>query len=790
MPILTTKVSGQVTINADSATATVAVYPEATSFPAGTVMWSVPSVSTGGGSGAFTVQAMPTSLSLGDVFIVQPSGLVQALKADGTPVWNASFGFNAGHALADPSGGIIGFDTASAPMTRIDSSGSPTWSIPPADYNYRAENIAIHPDGTIFILGRLKNPPDGASTLTYVIGINGLTGSEKFRVPVMTSEQVPNMVLEDVQPSTITIAPDGNAYLEHVVETGSRTQQNFDVSTIVDSTSTASLRIMKIASDGTYVDNEIQSWSSSYHEDDEFSDSGATEVATYSFSPAQLPEFSLKEIIPDNHGNLLASWSYWVPSWTQTCTTTGRNSQQQSTTCSGPVPGQDTQAHVSLLAGLNLENDFILSGVDYFTGPIVMGQLDTAFVTGAKSADSLNRIAAFNAVSGQPSWSTPGTADLIEPVAATADGGVAAVDTPNSGGNAILVRYDSTGSPIGDGIQVPGTPADSWSGGWYADGSAGASAILLPLAVEQSSMWAEPRGNPSSNNFAIAQCPCLSQSSDSGSQGAVTYSTSLETTTKISHSTDMHSVIEGSNQAMAQLLASSCPICQLVSPDCIITPGTQSTYLVLVGDPGLREHNAGALFSLAAQQRTNDLADQGHRVISCRVSSIQDFDSAIISHGFVDGGVVYFGHGGPGAATLADGGTATITALYVGEQSGADTNIGSYNVTLLSNVRTANSGSNILGANAAIEINGCSAGKDVMDYYVGAQISIAQLIANQTGRGVYAYKVGMYFSQQDRDNDQHYDGSTSPNPPATLPIYLVPVGPPGHKPTLAAFPAH
>lgn len=497
-PILTAKVPGQVTINADSATATVTVYPEGTSFPAGTVLWSVPSASTGGGSGAFSVQAMPAPTSLADLFIVQPSGLVQALKADGTPVWNASFGVNASHALPDPSGGIIGFDTASAPMTRIDSSGSPTWSIPPADYNYRAENIAVHPDGTIFILGTLKNPPEGASTLTYVIGINGLTGAEKFRVPVMTSEQVPNMVLEDVQPSTVTIAPDGNAYLEHVVETGSRTQQNFDVSTIIDSTSTASLRIMKIASDGTYVDNEIESWSSSYHEDDEFSDSGATEVATYSFSPAQLPEFSLKEIIPDNHGNLLASWSYWVPSWTQTCTTTGRNSQQQSTTCSGPVPGQDPQAHVgllSLLTGINLVNDFILSGVDYFTGPMVMGQLDTAFATGAKNADNLNRIAAFNAVSGQPSWSRPGTADSIEPVGATADGGITVKDFPNAGGNVSVIRYDSNGNPSSDpalsAIDLQYFASDAWMTS-LPDGS---QTLVENAALDWAlSPWDSPRG--------------------------------------------------------------------------------------------------------------------------------------------------------------------------------------------------------------------------------------------------------------------------------------------------------
>lgn len=497
-PILTAKVSGQLTINADSATATVTVYPEGTSFPAGTVVWSVPGASTGGGSGAFTVQAMPAPSSLADLFIVQPSGLVQALKADGTPVWHASLGFNAGHALPDSNGGIVGFNDGTSPMTRIDSSGSPTWSIPPADYNYRAENIAVHPDGTIFILGTLKNPPEGASTITYVVGINGLTGAEKFRVPVITSEQVPNMILEDVQPSVITIAPDGNAYLEHVLETGSRTQQNFDVSTIIDATSTASLRIMKIASDGTYVDTEIQSWSSSYHEDDEFSDNGTTEVATYSFSPAQLPEFSLKEIIPDNHGNLLASWSYWVPGWTQTCTTTGRNSQQQSTTCTGEVPGQDSQAHVgllSLLTGINLENDFTLSGVDYFTGPMVMGQLDTAFVTGAKNVDSLNRIAAFNAVSGQRSWSTPGTADYIEPIGATADGGIAVKDFPNSGGNVSVLRYDSNGNQSND----PALPAVDLqylaSDAWITTMADGSQTAIENAAVDWAlSPWDSPRG--------------------------------------------------------------------------------------------------------------------------------------------------------------------------------------------------------------------------------------------------------------------------------------------------------
>ncbi|HKR30054.1 MAG TPA: IPT/TIG domain-containing protein, partial [Terriglobales bacterium] len=83
-PILTAKAAGQVTIAADTATTDVTVYDGIT-FPHGTVMWSAPSSANGNGSG-FSVQAMPAPSSLADLFIVQPSGLVQALKADGTLV--------------------------------------------------------------------------------------------------------------------------------------------------------------------------------------------------------------------------------------------------------------------------------------------------------------------------------------------------------------------------------------------------------------------------------------------------------------------------------------------------------------------------------------------------------------------------------------------------------------------------------------------------------------------------------------------------------------------------------
>jgi hypothetical protein len=53
-------------------------------------------------------------------------------------------------------------------------------------------------------------------------------------------------------------------------------------------------------------------------------------------------------------------------------------------------------------------------------------------------------------------------------------------------------------------------------------------------------------------------------------------------------------------------------------------------------------------------------------------------------------------------------------------------------------------------------------------------ISIAQILANQLRRGVYAYDTGMYFSQN--PNDQHVGPAGLPNPPFSLPMYLIPEG--------------
>jgi hypothetical protein len=89
------------------------------------------------------------------------------------------------------------------------------------------------------------------------------------------------------------------------------------------------------------------------------------------------------------------------------------------------------------------------------------------------------------------------------------------------------------------------------------------------------------------------------------------------------------------------------------------------------------------------------------------------------------------------------------------------------------------------------------AGKPIKDYYVGFT-SIAQRISNWVQRGVYAYDVGTYFSQQDADHDTHFNGLdpiivngqvqyVSRKLPRSLPMYMIPEGVPGHKPPYKPF---
>jgi hypothetical protein len=210
-----------------------------------------------------------------------------------------------------------------------------------------------------------------------------------------------------------------------------------------------------------------------------------------------------------------------------------------------------------------------------------------------------------------------------------------------------------------------------------------------------------------------------------------------------------------------------------------------------VGDPGRNipngpQHNVNDLFNLAAQTKANELSAQGNKVIGCRISSVEDFNTQITQNGFISGDVYYFGHSG--GFLFSSGRIAS--ELFIGSGTGADTNINFSNVNKLCNPPGCTIG-NYLSQNTAIRIFGCYAGTAIDDALAGYTRSIAQIIANQLKRGVYAYDVGMYFSRQTANQDSNFSGKlVTTKFSDTLPIYMVPEGTPGSKPSPVPFMAH
>jgi hypothetical protein len=160
-------------------------------------------------------------------------------------------------------------------------------------------------------------------------------------------------------------------------------------------------------------------------------------------------------------------------------------------------------------------------------------------------------------------------------------------------------------------------------------------------------------------------------------------------------------------------------------------------------------HDVGQEFNLAAATKAAQLLGNGDTAFAARVSSVQDFDAQLTTNGLIDGGVIYFGHGGyiPINGTLYSG-------IFPGQSSGLYTNITALTVGLLSG--------NMLGPKATVTLNACFAG-------AGAN-SIAQLVANQLNVKVYAYPVGMFFSSDPNATKPPASGTG----PQTTPAYMLP----------------
>jgi len=161
--------------------------------------------------------------------------------------------------------------------------------------------------------------------------------------------------------------------------------------------------------------------------------------------------------------------------------------------------------------------------------------------------------------------------------------------------------------------------------------------------------------------------------------------------------------------------------------------------LIVVGDPGLGEHNQGGNFTRAAQTRSDSAWGEGIVPTMVRASSANQLANALTSDGTL-GGVEYFGH-------------ASYDRLFVGQTSAPGTNLDSSNVRSLSSAN--------MTANATFKINACYAGS-------GGSDSIAYKIAHQLGRTVTAWDGPTIFST----NPLTPDGRGQP--PALGPLYLAP----------------
>jgi len=235
----------------------------------------------------------------------------------------------------------------------------------------------------------------------------------------------------------------------------------------------------------------------------------------------------------------------------------------------------------------------------------------------------------------------------------------------------------------------------------------------------------------------------------------------------------------------------NCPICALQSPQCA-TQGTGPAYLILVGDEGLNNPNGNNYdvnygFALVAQQEANILSAQGNSAIACRVSTVQQFSNALTQNGVISGNLIYYGHSG--LASFGSPAAAWASELFVGEAPGDNTNVAAYNITVVcdQSLTPPCNINNYLSAHTAIRLNGCEAALATGQngYYAHTPTTIAQLLSQQLTRGVYAYDVGMYFSNVTAKLDPYFNGAGRQGP-NTLPDYLIPEGPPGNKPNRLA----
>ena len=416
-PVVTAVGAGSATINTGSASADVTVYPGPT-LPIGTKIWS----NSGDGSGVTKIiPAVPSPSGGADVFALQNSGVVMALRSDGTQMWSANVGVGA-TLIPDFLGGLV---VAGSSNQRLDGqTGQPTAQL-------SGNPVLVHTDGTIFL--------DGA-----ISGVDAATGNQKF--PPIQTEQGSGWVYDGGNCGEYTprieqlglppqpgpgigqpiIAGDGYAYFPYiwgnitgftnVCDNGfSETSLHTDFH----------LRILRVGTDGSSMEIKLGDWAS---------DNTNGAVA------GVIPNLAGSLITNADQGALY-SWGACLAN-----PNTGQCTPQYNLTT---IAADGTASTVQTNIGATNSQIF-----PYALSPVqpVLQRADNSYV-GTANTPVGSSMMAFTA-SGQQLWNKPN----YTPQIATSGGGVIAQSQSGQS-----VTFDAEGNQTG---QMSTLPIQSWKGSY------------------------------------------------------------------------------------------------------------------------------------------------------------------------------------------------------------------------------------------------------------------------------------------------------------------------------------
>jgi Bacterial Ig-like domain (group 2)/IPT/TIG domain/Beta-propeller repeat/Galactose oxidase, central domain len=434
-PIITALAAGHATITAGNASADLTV-SSSSSLSAGTVLWSNP----GDGSGVLSVvPAVPSPTGVADVFAFQASGNVEAITADGTIAWTANL---TSGGVPDFQGGLVVAGPSGPNQTTIQKLDGITGQPYPAYTSTGGSILLVHTDGTIFTTN------NGS-----IVGVDPLTGSEKFSIPLPQSESINSGNCGDfapfdnffpTYPGQGIIAGDGYAYFPY--QYGFENVQkvcNPDGTESGTTQGASHARLLRVGTDGsstviTVGDSaETTSW-----------DCVPPQVTIGGECPYTFTSTSSSSSSGVALGTLLTNADQGVVMSGSVCTSSSCTGQLSAFNAGGMTSTVSTQVPLD---------------------PILQ-RSDGSFVGFAG-----NNMAAFD-LSGNVEWSVPN----YSPLMVTAGGGVIAQSTDGL----TTSTFDANGNAIG---QLGNLPTYSWNANWYTDSGAILSQLTLsPLTPDTS----------------------------------------------------------------------------------------------------------------------------------------------------------------------------------------------------------------------------------------------------------------------------------------------------------------